>query len=76
MTLADRLCKHGGMISTGQGLGVMVAPGSAIGNCPPGWVFVAQDDPATTPEIVREALSVGRDGRKAWPLPEGRNRGG
>ncbi len=64
-TYPEFLAKNGGLATTGNHLGVMVAPRNKARNCPPGWVFVPME--TATPEIVREALDVSRKGRSDWP---------
>jgi hypothetical protein len=64
---AEVLKLLGGLATTGEHLGVMVAPESAIGNCPPGWVFVNQEK--ATPEEIQETLDHASKGRKTWPTP-------
>lgn len=67
ISYAELLKLIGGMATTGEHLGVMVAPESAVANCPPGWVFVNQDK--ATAQEVQEALDHAAKGRKTWPTP-------
>ena len=60
----SRLTRYGGMATTGENLGVMVAPEEASSGCPAGWIFVPL---GSSIEIVREAMDRAREGRKAWP---------
>lgn len=64
MSLAEILIKRGGgMISCGEGLGVMIGTDKCA--CPPSWVFIDIAD--ATPEGVSEAIAHLKEGRKAWP---------
>lgn len=60
---AEYLARNGGMMSTGQGLGVYV--GRCPAACPPGWVFLWLGE-ATTLQ-VRDALAQVKKGRNEWP---------
>ena len=59
------LAKGGGMITTGQHLGVFVGQALNLHRCPPGWVFV--DVETTTLDQVCEAIECASLGRKFWP---------
>jgi len=69
-TYAEHLKKFGGMATTGEHLGVMVAPPEFESNCPPAWVFVNQL--TATVEQIQQALDYASKGRKTWPpKPDG-----
>lgn len=59
------LRRGGGMITTGNHLGVFVSDEKNLGRCPPGWVFV--DVSSATVEKVSEAIDVATQGRRDWP---------
>jgi hypothetical protein len=55
----------GGLITTGNHLGVFVSRQENLDRCPPGWVFV--DVETTTLDQLCEAIEVASRGRKLWP---------
>ncbi len=59
------LSRGGGMITTGNHLGVFVSREENLVACPLGWVFVNVE--TTTLDQLCEAIEVASQGRKMWP---------
>ncbi len=59
------LLTHGGLINTGDCLGIMISSSQYIANCPPGWIFV--DRMSTSLEELADIIVYSKHGRKNWP---------
>lgn len=57
------LARHGGMVSGGQGLGVMI--GTNVAACPRGWIFLKLG--VATVDEIHGALVLVSEGRAPWP---------
>lgn len=53
------------MTATRDKTGLMIAPLACLEGCPPGWVFIAQEE--ATVEAIVDALDWLDKGRQVWP---------